>query len=479
MTPGNNTLGRREFVARAAAPLVFSRAASAAAPRRPNFIFIFTDDQRYDAVRAMGRQPWLRTPNMDRLMTRGANFRNAFVTTSLCSPSRSSFTTGCYPHRTGVVDNTRGALLRDDCPVVFSALRQAGYGTAYIGKSHMPNFLQGDRGLDFHAGFPGQGSYVNNTFVVNGKKTPTEGYITDHINRFSLEYLQKHEKGKPFAMFIGQKAVHSPFEPDPKYKHLFDNEWMPLPPTWDDTYEGRPAYLKERRKSWHGLDGLLKKFNYSELQRQIAACLVSVDNGLGSIIAQLEKTGELDDTIIIYSSDNGFFAGQHGLNDKRAMYEDSIRVPFLVHYPRMIKPGTVFEQMVLNIDLAPTLLDFAGVPRPAHVQGRSWKPVVEGKDRAGRESWLYEYNWEKAYPWDPTQVGVRTRQHKYIRYPDVGNTDPDYPMKGELPYEEIYNLQSDPLEMRNLAKDNAPLLGKMRDLLKKHLEETRYPGGYR
>ena len=485
-----NKIGRRDFINRTlsaaaavtAAPMVWSAQRRAAATRKhPNVIFMYTDDQCYDAVRAMGRQLWLRTPNMDRLMTRGANFRNSFVTTSLCSPSRSSLLTGCYPHITGVVDNLRTSNMRDNLPVVFPFLKKAGYSTAYIGKVHVPNFSLADRGLDFLATFPGQGVYFDNTFFVNGKETPTKGYITDHINRFMLEFLEKRDTSRPFAMYVGHKAVHSGFDPDPQYKDLFRNEWMPLPPTWDDTYEGRPSYLKERRKSWHGLDGCLQKFNYSDLQRRIAACLVSVDDGIGRLLALLQKTGELDDTIIIYSSDNGFFSGQHGLNDKRAMYEDSIRVPYLVHCPKLIKPGTVYDQMVLNIDLAPTLLDFAGVEIPKHMQGRSWKPVVEGKERAGREAWLYEYNWEKAYPWDPTQFGVRTRRYKYIRYPDVGNTDPQYPMKGELPYDELYDLQNDSLEMRNLAQDTASagVLREMKDLLKKQMEETGYPGGFR
>lgn len=481
-------LHRRDFLSRGvgtaaalAAPAVWAQKRAATARKRPNFIFIFTDDQRWDAVRAMGRQTWLRTPNMDRLLQQGANFRNAFVTTSLCSPSRSSLLTGCYTHTTGVVDNGRGSNLRADLPTVFTLLKQVNYATAYVGKVHIPNFETALREIDHVATFPGQGAYVNNRFVVNGKETPTQGYITDHINRFALEFLEKREAGKPFAMFVGHKAVHSPFQPDPKYKDLFNNEWVDLPKTWDDTYEGRPSYLKERRKSWHGIDGLIQKFNYSELQRQIAACLVSVDGGLGQILAQLKKTGDLDDTVIIYSSDNGFFRGEHGLNDKRAMYEDSIRVPFLVHYPRMIRPDTVFDQMVLNIDVAPTLLDFAGVEAPRHMQGRSWKSVVEGKDKTGRDHWFYEYKWEKSYPWDPTQYGIRTRRYKYIRYPEVGNTDPQYPMKGELPYDELYDLQNDPLEMRNLAKDAgaAGVLREMQDLLKKALGQSSYPGGYR
>ncbi|MCX6617906.1 MAG: sulfatase [Acidobacteria bacterium] len=491
-----NKIGRREFLNRtvgasavvAGAPMVINAQRRAAATRKkPNFIFMYTDDQRYDAIRAMGRQPWLRTPNMDRLMLQGANFKNSFVTTSLCSPSRSSLLTGCYPHTTGVTDNERTSFLRDNTPVVFPSLKKAGYSCAYIGKVHVPNFSLADRGLDFLATFPGQGVYFDNPFQVNGKDTATKGYITDHINRFSLEFLEQRDKTKPFCMYIGHKAVHSGFEPDPQYEALFKDEWMPLPKTWDDTYEGRPSYLKGRRKSWHGLDGMLDalqnrfKYNYSTLQRRIAACLVSVDNGIRQIIELLKKSGELDNTIFIYSSDNGFFTGEHGLNDKRAMYEDSIRVPYLVHWPAGIKPGSVFEQMVLNIDLAPTLLDFAGVEIPSHMHGRSWKPVVEGKDKAGRDSWLYEYWWEKAYPFDPTQYGIRGRRYKYIRYPEVHNNDPAYPMKGELPYDELYDLEKDPLEMRNLAKNpaSAGVLKDMQDLFKKTLEQTGYPGGFK
>lgn len=476
-------LSRRSWMQQAAAPFL----ARGGRAQRPNFLFIYTDDQRWDAVAALGRQTWLRTPNMDRLVREGAVFRNAFVTISLCSPSRSCFLTGLYAHKTGVTDNRSASRLREGIPTVGKLLREAGYVTGYVGKIHIPGFFDGDHGFDYWASFPGQGSYFNNTFVVNGKKTPTEGYITDHINRFALQFLRERDPAKPFALFVGHKAVHGPWQPSPDHAHLFDHEWFPLPKTWDDTYDGRPPYLAVRRKSWHGLEGLLAdlpKFGmktYSEWQRRIAACLVSVDEGLGQIMEYLTRTRQLDRTLIIYTSDNGYFQGEHGLQDKRAMYEDSIRVPLLVRYPPLVRPGSAYEPMVLNIDLTPTLLDFAGLEIPEHIQGRSWKPVLEGKDRQGRSDWLYEYFWEKSYPFDPTQYGVRTERYKYIRYPDIGNPDPEYPMPEHLPYEELYDLASDPLEMRNLARDPAAsqLLGRMRDLLKRRLEETGYPGGFR
>jgi N-acetylglucosamine-6-sulfatase len=416
---------------------------------------------------------------MDRLVKEGAHFRNSFVAISLCSPSRACTLTGLYPHKTGVIDNQ--TALADSVPLFIPVLRQAGYTTAYVGKIHMRNFWEKDRGFDYYASFPGQGVYFNNSFVVNGKTTPTEGYITDHINRFVMDFLKNRDTGKPFALFVGHKAVHSNFEPAPQHANAFNDQWFELPKTWDDTYNGRPAYLSARRKSWHGLEGLLQKFNYSDLQRKIAACLMSVDDGIGQILEFLARSGELEDTMIVYSSDNGFFRGEHGLNDKRAMYEDSIRVPLLVRYPRLIKPGTVFDQMVLNTDLAPTWLALAGVDVPSHIQGRSWLPVLQGKDRVGRESWLYQYYWEKAYPFDPTQYGIRTGRYKYIRYPDLKNSDPEYPMKGELPYDELYDLERDPLEMQNLARDasGAALLREMQGLLKKTLDQTGYPGGFK
>jgi len=474
---------RRSFLAQAVGPLLLSRPAG----RRPNFVFVYTDDQRWDAVAALGRQSWLRTPNMDRLAREGALFRNSFVTISLCSPSRSCYLTGLYAHKTGVTDNQRTSFLREGIPTVGKLLREVGYTTGYVGKIHIPNFWERDHGFDYYASFAGQGVYFNNPFIVNGRKVPTEGYITDHITRFALEFLKQRDTGKPFALFVGHKAVHGPWEPRPDHAHLFDDQWMPLPRTWDDDYRGRPSYLAVRRRSWHGLEGLLQalpKFRmntYSEWQRRIAACLVSVDEGLGQILDYLSKARELDDTVVIFTSDNGYFQGEHGLHDKRAMYEDSIRVPLLVRYPRLIRPKTTFEPMVLNVDLAATLLELAGLAPPRHMQGRSWKPVLEGKDRRGRTDWLYEYFWEKSYPSDPTQYGIRTQRYKYIRYPDVGNRDPEYPMAKELPYEELYDLESDPLEMRNLAADSqaAGLLAKMRDLLKRRLEEVEYPGGFR
>jgi N-acetylglucosamine-6-sulfatase len=478
-------LARRDFLSRVVGASLVAPAAQSqsmrggAARRRPNLIFIYTDDQRWDAIAALGRQPWLHTPNMDRLVKEGANFRNSFVTISLCSPSRSCTMTGLYPHKTGVIDNQVG--FPDRTPVFVPTLKEAGYTTAYVGKIHVRNFWEKDRGFDYYASFPGQGSYFNNTFTVNGARTPTQGYITDHINHFALEFLKNRDTGKPFAIFVGHKAVHSGFEPDLKYKDVFKDVWCELPKTWDDTYEGRPPYLKTRRKSWHGLDGMLARFNYSDLQRRIAACLISVDDGIGRLMSYLQQTGELDDTVIVYTSDNGFFRGEHGLNDKRAMYEDSIRVPCLVRYPRLIKPGTVFDQMVLNLDLAPTFLDFAGVEKPKYMQGMSWKPILEGKDPRGRESWLYQYYWEKPYPFDPTQYGVRTGRYKYIRYPQMDNKDPEYPMPGELPYDELYDLAQDPLEMHNLAGDPSAssLLVRMQDLLKKTLDQTEYPGGFK
>lgn len=480
-----NTISRRNFISgtgcSSLAPMLqTSRRPKGAARKHPNLLFIYTDDQRWDAVRAFGRQPWLKTPNLDRLVREGAVFRNSFVNISLCAPSRSSILTGLYPHKTGVVDNQRSSRMRDDVRVVASLLREGGYTTAYIGKVHIPNFWEKDRGFDYVASFSGQGVYFNNKFLINGKETATEGYITDRINAFALDFLKQRDPARPFALFIGHKAVHQPFEPDPKYKGLFDNEWFELPKTWDDTYEGRPSYLKVRRKSVLGLDGMLQKNFYTGMQRKIATCLVSVDDGVGQILGFLGKTGELDDTVLIYSSDNGYFRGEHGLHDKRAMYEDSIRVPLLVHYPRLVQGGRTFDQMVLNLDVSPTLLDLAGVDIPQHMQGKSWKSILEGKDPRGRDHWLYEYFWEKQYPTEPTQYGIRTRRYKYIRFPDVKNADPDYPMSADLPYDQLYDLQNDPLEMLNLAgkPGAAPLLARMKDLLKRALEETEYPGRF-
>ena len=470
---------RRSFLKVASGSLVTTAARSLPRPqqRRPNFVFICTDDQRWDAVRAFGIQPWLRTPNLDRLTREGARFTNAFVTTSLCCPSRASFLTGLYPHKNGVVDNYRSRGLREGVVTVASILHDAGYATGYVGKIHIPGFFDKERGFQYLASFPDQGDYFNNPFTVNGRETPTEGYITDHINRFALEFLRQRDSSQPFLLMVGHKACHVPVLASPKYKDLNNDTYFELPKTWDDTYEGRPAYMAARRKSMLGLDSLLQRYNYSDRQRRIAATLASVDDGVGEILAHLQRSGELDNTVVIFTSDNGFFRGEHGFHDKRAMFEDSIRIPFLVRYPKLARAGSTPAAMILNIDLAPTLLDLAGVEVPGAMQGRSWKATLNGRDK-GRDHWLYEYSWEKEYPAEPTQYGVRTRSHKYIRCPDVGSSDPEYPVRTAV--EQLYDLESDPLEMRNLASDRsaAGLLKTMRDLLRRTLDETGYPRGY-
>jgi N-acetylglucosamine-6-sulfatase len=212
-------MNRRHFIQ--IAPMALAGRAAAAPRKRPNFLFIYTDDQRWDAIAALGRQKWLRTPNLDRLVRRGAAFRNAFVTTSLCSPSRSSYLTGCYPHRTGVAENTRGSVLRDDVPTVFQYLREAGYGTAYVGKVHIPNFLDKDRGCDYVASFPGQGAYFNNRFVVNGTPVRPEGYITDRITGFALDYLKQRDRSQAFRHVRGPQGGPQPLRSRPEVQGSF------------------------------------------------------------------------------------------------------------------------------------------------------------------------------------------------------------------------------------------------------------------
>jgi arylsulfatase A-like enzyme len=431
-------------------------AASAADPvAHPNVVYIVTDDQRYDAMSCAGH-PFLKTPHMDRLASEGANFVNAFVTTSLCSPSRASAISGLYAHTHGVISNF--TEFPDDLPSLPKQLQAAGYETAYIGKWHMGEENDAPRpGFDYWASHKGQGKYFDNEFNINGQQVMLKGYYTHRITELAVNWLRRpHEK--PFLLMIGHKAPHTPFTPGPKYEHLFDDIEIHYPAS-AFALEGKPEWVKERLITWHGIYGPLfgfrEKFpdtrpegeaDFARMVRAYFATIKSVDDSLGEILKTLEETGQLDRTIFVFTSDNGFLLGEYGMMDKRTMHEPSIRVPLLVRYPPMIKPGTVIKEMVLNIDTAPSLLDLCGAPPLPKTHGRSWRPLLEGKTEGWRKSWYYEYNYEKQFPYTPNVRGVRTERWKYVHYP-TGDGGPDK-HKAEL-----YDLLNDPEERHNLIDD--------------------------
>lgn len=428
--------------------------------RRPNVIFILTDDQRWDQLSCEGH-PFLQTANLDRLAAEGARFANMFVTTSLCSPSRASFLSGLYAHSHGVVNNFT------DYPADLSSfprvLQAAGYETAYIGKWHMGEQSDEKRpGFDYWACHKGQGKYYDTEFNINGRRMVKKGYYTHRVTDMAVDYLEKKHSAwgrlsadKPFLLILGHKAPHTPFTPERKYRNIYDHIEIKYPGT-AFALQGKPKWVKQRIDTWHGIYGPLygfrKKFpdsspesvkHFAEFVRSYTATIKSIDDSVGRIYKTLKRTGQLDNTLFIFAGDNGMFLGEHGMTDKRTMHEPSIRVPLLVRYPRLVKSGTVIEQMALNIDVAPSILDICSAPPLKNIHGMSFKQILQGKTKGWRKSWYYEYNYERQFPYTPNVRGVRTDEWKYVHYPH-GDGGPDR-HKAEL-----YNLRKDPGETRNL-----------------------------
>ncbi len=417
-----------------------------AAPR-PNVLVIVTDDQRWDALGCLGH-PLIKTPNLDRLAAEGARFANAFVTTSLCSPSRATMMSGLYGHRHGVLNNF--TEYPDALPSYPKRLREVGYETAYFGKWHMGETNDTPRsGFDFWMSHRGQGRYFDNEWNINGRREFIKGYYTTVITEHAETWLrQKHEK--PFVMVIGQKAPHGgPIEPEPKYANAFDAAAIAKPANYDAWRDGKPAWLAESFPTWHGAGGPLYNYHdYDKFVRAYLGTLLSVDESVGRLYAALEATGQLNRTVIVFTSDNGFALGEHGRVDKRTMYEESIRVPLIVRYPPLIPKRTVINEMVLNLDLAPSIIDLGGGQPLKGIDGQSWKPLLAGNPTGWRKSWLYFYNYEKEFPYTPNVRGVRTASWKYIYYPSGDGTPSHYAA-------ELYNLATDPQETQNLIADPA------------------------
>jgi N-acetylglucosamine-6-sulfatase len=405
--------------------------------------------------------PFLETPHLDRLARKGVHFENAFVTTSLCSPSRASILTGLYAHNHGVVDNYHPV----DSSLVFfpQLLQEAGYETAFIGKWHMGDLDEPQRGFDHWVAFRGQGTYypdghgtsrvVPQTrydgFNINGReRVPQKGYITDELTDYALNWLDEREtKDKPFFLYISHKAVHSDFVARDEDRGMYAaKSWTP-PSTFAPTAEnmkGKPRWLIDQRNSRHGVDyGYnLDTFDVTAYHKRYCEALTAVDDNVGRIMAYLENEELKSNTLLVYMGDNGFQFGEHGLIDKRTAYEASIRVPLLMYLPNQRTGGNKVSQVVANIDIAPTLLDAAGVALGEGMDGDSFRPLALGKDISWRKSLLYEYYWEWNYPQTPTVLAVRGDRYKFIRYHGIWDTD------------ELYDLEEDPEERVNLIRQD-------------------------
>jgi len=412
------------------------------ANNKRNIIFVFIDDMRYDAMSYRGH-PVLQTPNIDRLARNGILFKNAFVTTSLCSPSRASILSGLYAHKHGVLDNS--TMLPKGTPTFPIELQKSGYKTAFVGKWHMGGTSDQPRpGFDRWVSFRGQGPYFNPLFNIDGKRVKREGYTPDLTTEYSADFI-KENKDRPFLLYMSHKAVHGMFEPAPRHKNRYQNIVVPKPKSMantDENYKGKPEWVRKQRNSWHGVDGMYNRaINFDKFYRDYCECVLGVDDSVGILLDTLEKEGLLEDTLIMFMGDNGFQFGEHGLIDKRTMYESSIRVPLIAHCPALADGAQFKEELVLNIDIAPTIIETAQIPVPPSMQGRSFLSLIKGSPIEWRKEFLYEYFWERDYPQTPTVLGLRTEKYSYMRYHGVWDLN------------ELYDIENDPDQMNNLMAD--------------------------
>ncbi len=486
LTPQRTGSSRRDFLklacgGAAAVTLLTAAARSAGAEgnraTRRNIVLVLSDDHRYDFLRFLPQAPaFLETPNMDRMAQQGAHLANAFVSTSLCSPSRASILTGQYMHHHHIVDNQRP----EPAGTTFfpQYLQKAGYQTAFIGKWHMGEDQDGPRpGFDQWVSFKGQGVYFDPVLNVNGKQQPSQGYTTDILTDRALEWLKSgRDASRPFFLYLSHKAVHYPFEPAQRHAGRYAQGQIRRPETMantEDNYQTQPYWVRERRYSIHGVDHMETGPydndpvpSFDNLYHQYCETLHGLDENLGRVLSYLDESGQSQSTLVIYMGDNGFALGEHGFYDKRDAFEESIRIPMLAYAPGLIAPGTKVTQMVQNIDIAPTLLAAAGVPVPmsAKMDGRSFLPFLVGQSVPWRDHILYEYHWEWNFPATPTLFAIRTDRYKYIYYYGVWDRDG------------FYDLQTDPHERHNLIA--VPAFQQQIEAMKKQLfDELEASGG--
>lgn len=447
-------LARFEFVkglsSGAAAFLAAGFVGAAEAPvRRPNILYIMADDHAAHAISAYGSRI-NQTPNIDRLAREGVRFNHCYAVNSICTPSRATVLTGKYSHINGVKVFNR---FDGSQPTVAKYLQAAGYYTGMIGKWH----LESDpTGFDKWIILPGQGVYRNPAFLEPGGKRVIHGYVTDIITDLSIDFLKNRPRDKPFFLMCHHKAPHRPWQPDEKNAKLYAAKDIPEPATLRDDYSTRTdaAHETTMTVARHltrsdlkmdppaGLEGdALLKWKYQRYMQDYLACVASVDDNVGRLLDFLEKAGLRDNTIVIYTSDQGFFLGDHGWYDKRFMYEESIKMPFLVRWPGVTKAGAVQDALAINPDFAPTFMEAAGLPVPEDMQGKSLVALMGGDRPAGwRKSFYYRYYHDPGDHNTRAHYGVRTGTHKLIYF-------------WKKDQWELYDLEKDPSELKNIYGD--------------------------
>lgn len=460
---------------------------------KPNIIFIMSDDHAYQAISAYHAGS-VKTPNIDLIANQGIKFNKAFVTNSICAPSRAVILSGKFSHLNGVPGN--GQVFDGSQQTFPKILQQHGYQTAMIGKWHLKSHPSG---FDYWNVLPGQGDYYNPDFIKQGQDTTYQGYVTDIITELSIDWLKRRDKNQPFCLLMHHKAPHRSWMPAIEHLGLFDDLDFPLPANFYDEYEGREAlqvqmltvkdhmdvrmdfkipcdtcdtvtvnswapgeywrrlerlspderqkwdesYRKEEQEFYEVQEDEAEYdlWKYRRYMEDYLRCIVSVDESVGQVLEYLKANGLEENTMIVYTSDQGFFLGEHGLFDKRFMYEEAMRTPLMIRYPKEIAGGLQTGLLTQNLDIAPTLLDVAGIPIPDDMQGKSLRQIWQESDTPWRDAIYYHY-YEKGFGATP-HYGLRTDRYKLIHFYDVVDSW------------EFYDLETDPSEMKNLYHDPA------------------------
>jgi len=437
---------------------------------KPNILFVMSDDHASHAMSCYGSRI-NQTPNLDRIAREGMRFDNCFCTNSLCEPSRAGILTGTYNHVNGVT--TIGAHLDNRLENVAKILQRDGYQTAIVGKWHLGQGTDHwPTGFDYWNILQGQGPYFDPEMVRNGEKVQYSGYTTDLITDLSLDWLKGRDRERPFFLMYHHKAPHRHWEPDGKHAQLYEDVDIPEPRTFDDDYSNRAHAAREARMRVaddlneldlkqpvpEGLNAAEEKsWKYQRYIKDYLRCVASIDDNVGRVLDYLEEEGGIvEDTIVIYTSDQGFFLGDHGWYDKRFMYEESLRMPFIIRYPREIEAGSVCEEMMLNVDFAPTWLDCAGIDIPDHMQGRSCRPLLNGDTPSDWQQAIYYRYWmHLSHHNVAAHYGVRTHRYKLIYYYGDACGQPNAIDERRDPEWELFDLQEDPCELNSVYGDPA------------------------
>lgn len=484
-------------------PALFAQLPQNNTPKKPNIVIIISDDHAYQTIGAYGNK-MMQTPNIDRIAKEGVRFDKAYVTNSICGPSRAVILTGKYSHKNGFKDN-ENSIFNGDQDSFAKQLQRGGYLTAWIGKWHLESKPQG---FDFWQILPHQGHYYNPDFdMMDGGIKTADGYVTNAITEEATHWLDHRDTSKPFCLVIGHKATHRVWLPDTADLGKFDQVNFPLPANFYDTYKNRnaaaiqdmsiektmlmgydlkmfgseekknkdesfsrmnaaqrtkiDAYYKPIETAFNALKlsgKALTEWKFQRYMRDYMSTAASLDRNIGYTLDYLDKNNLTENTIIIYLSDQGFYMGEHGWFDKRWIYEESFRTPMVMRYPGKVKAGTVSDRFVMNLDIAPTILDAAGLPVPKDIQGQSMLPTLKDETNKGRAVLYYHYYENGEHSVSP-HFGIRTKRYKLIRFYKR--------VKGW----ELYDLQADPQEMHNIygEKSARKIIGKLYKELNKQL----------